>query len=213
MHTQIEPEKLVIYDTDPDLKRKRDARIAIYALACLAGAFVIYYTYSDHDYAYDTIIKVGAYGLVLFALLFELLLPSPNSKLDNKISPELMVADTEGLVIATPGTTPTHHKWSEIAKVLLTKRLTHYFWGDRTSAWFVIIVYFKKRSALGVWQLAGKGMERSPEGFDVTYIDFPKQDMKSIEEAIIRLSSRKVPVASFNQITYRSGKGTEDYIP
>ena len=151
--------------------------------------------------------------LLLFVVLFEFLLPPPNSKLDNKTNPELLVADTEGLVILAPDKAPTHYDWSEIEKVLLTNRLIHYSWGDRNTTWFVIIVYFKKRSTLGFWRRTRKGIETSPEGFDVTYVDFPKQDMNSIEEAIIRLSSRKVPVASFNEIAFRHGKRTEDYIP
>ena len=47
MYTKIEREKLVIYDTDPELTRKRDARIAIFTLICLAMGYAIYDNYSD----------------------------------------------------------------------------------------------------------------------------------------------------------------------
>jgi len=213
MHIEIEKERLVIFDTDPVLRRKLDARIAILALSCTAGVFAIHDTYSNHHYSWNTILLGSIFAFFVFMVIFELLLPPPNSKRDNIINPELLVAESKGLMILTPDKIPTHYEWSEIAKVLLTNRLIHYSWGDRNTSWFVIIVYFKKRSALGFWRRTRKGIERSPEGFDVTYVEFPKQDMNLIEEAIARLSSRKVPVASFNEIGFRYGKRTEDYIP
>ena len=100
MHIQIDRKKLVIYDTDPVLTRKRNARIVICTLFCTAGAFAIYDTYFDQNHPWNTILLGTIFLFSVFMVLFELSLHPPNSKLGNKINNELLVADTEGLVLS-----------------------------------------------------------------------------------------------------------------
>lgn len=210
MKTQIDKDKLVIYETDLERLRKRQSRIGALAFFGLLAAFAVYNAYSGHTGPNITIITSSMFGFVILVLLIVLLV-SPPKRYRSKNSEECLIADTQGVAIANPGMIPTNYVWSEIEKILLTKELAYY--GHIHSEWFVIIVYFKKRIAAGPRDRLYEDVHTSPEGFDVRFAHFPEEEMKSIKDAIFRLSSRTVPVESFSKIIFRSGKHTEDYLP
>ena len=209
MNPQIDKDRLVVYETEREKVAKRGASIAFFVFFCLLVAHAVSNAYSGDTARNDTILTNFLFGFVLVFLLVVLLLSPPKSK-QSKNSDECLIADTQGVVIANPGVIPTQYAWSQIEKILLTKKLA--FSGNTHSVWFVIIVYFKKRHAMGSRERLYQGIQTSPEGFDIRFVYYPEKEKESIRDALFRLSPKSVPVESFRKIVFRRGRHTEDYI-
>jgi len=193
--TRLGNEQLVVY------REKAGVLLFTIAMTGFCIAFGVTFMFVGQAHVFMQIF--GGFFTVAGVLLFAGL-PKYYRKMQREGGAILLSASRDGLTLAPVlNMTPTSYPWSDIERIVLTKKLTTKDAGERGSASNQAIVYFRRggqQDNIRLLQRSRSQIWKSPQGHNVCVVDMPKESIDQIKEGLSRFAAKGCEVHAYSKI-------------
>ena len=182
------------------------------AICCIA--FGVTFSYVGKDDLFPQIF--GGVFIIVGALIL-LGLPKYNRTMKDEGGAVLLSANREGLSIAPLlNMKQITYSWQDVSRIVLTKKLIIKELGERSYTWNQVIVYFRRGESVGNIGLLDRSRNqiwKSPKGYNISVVDFPKNEIDTIKNSLHRFSSSNSEVSSYDKVYFNYSEDTEKFLP